>query len=207
MRRCTATIGALLLLLACPRVAAERAPDPPTPEPVALAPTATATPDPTQATDDRCPSEPECENGVEDGDGCPERVPDQLMAIVGVVAGLSFANTHSGTIDPSSFAQLESIAEILIVHPELHLEIRAHHDTRTADKYRDMGMKPTDREAKAVRDFLISRGVDSDRLTAQGYGESMPLAPNDTAEGRALNRRVELVPQHPAWANDPHCGQ
>jgi outer membrane protein OmpA-like peptidoglycan-associated protein len=54
---------------------------------------------------------------------------------------------------------------------------------------------------------LIVHGIDAARLTAHGYGESVPLAPNDTPEGRALNRRVELVPQNPAWSSDPNCGK
>jgi hypothetical protein len=67
-----------------------------------------------------------------------------------VIAGLKFANSHSGKIEPSSFPQLEHIVEILAQHPELRVDIRAHHDSKTADPYRDMGMKPTDREADSV---------------------------------------------------------
>ena len=50
----------------------------------------------------------------------------------------------------------------------------------------------SERRAESVRSHLIGRGVSASRLTAVGYGESQPIASNDTAEGRALNRRVEL---------------
>jgi OOP family OmpA-OmpF porin len=200
MKRCAALLACLLL--GCPRVTAEL-PEA-TPEATPLAQERVSTVDP--APDDRCPTEAECENGIADGDGCPERVPDEVMAIVGVIAGLKFSNSYSGEIEASSFPQLEHIVEILAAHPELRVDIRAHHDSKTADQYRDMGMRPTQREADSVEDFLIERGIDRARLTAHGYGESMPLAPNDTPDGRALNRRVELVPVNPAWAADPNCG-
>ena len=52
----------------------------------------------------------------------------------------------------------------------------------------------SERRAKAVYDYLILRGVDPARLTYRGYGESQPIAPNDTPEGRAQNRRTTLTP-------------
>jgi outer membrane protein OmpA-like peptidoglycan-associated protein len=189
MNRCAPLLACLLL--ACPRVPAQVHETPAPPEPAVLPSDQVSTPEPTP----------------DDGDGCPERLPDEVLAIVGVIQGLAFANSHSGTIEPSSFAELEHIAEVLARHPNLRVDIRAHHDSQTADLYADMGMRPTQREAEAVEDFLIEHGIDRARLTAHGYGESMPLAPNDTPEGRALNRRVELVPQNPAWADDPNCGK
>jgi OOP family OmpA-OmpF porin len=53
-------------------------------------------------------------------------------------------------------------------------------------------MTLSQRRADAVRDYFVSKGVAANRLRAVGYGESSPIAPNDTDEGRALNRRVEL---------------
>ncbi|MDO9468987.1 MAG: OmpA family protein, partial [Thiobacillus sp.] len=55
-------------------------------------------------------------------------------------------------------------------------------------------MRLSKQRAEAVRNFLISRGVAADRLTAKGYGEAQPVADNATEEGRFKNRRVELVP-------------
>lgn len=165
-------MGAALLLLGCTRAIVE---DPNPPEPAEVP----------HVVGDLIEPEPEPAG--------PEPIPAEVEAVLGVIAELRFTDDHSGTIDQSSYAQLEQIAAVLLRHPELRVEIRAHHDTPTADRYRDFSMKPTQREAEAVRHFLINRGVEPDRLTAYGYADSMPLAPNDTAEGRALNRRVELV--------------
>ncbi|MCF8112177.1 MAG: OmpA family protein, partial [Desulfobacteraceae bacterium] len=52
----------------------------------------------------------------------------------------------------------------------------------------------SERRAKAVRDFLVNRGIDPDRLSYKGYGETDPVASNATAQGRAKNRRVEIRP-------------
>jgi outer membrane protein OmpA-like peptidoglycan-associated protein len=56
-------------------------------------------------------------------------------------------------------------------------------------------MKLSQRRAEAVRNYLISKGIAADRLTAKGYGESQPVADNATDEGRFKNRRVELIEQ------------
>ena len=67
-----------------------------------------------------------------------------------------------------------------------------HTDSRSSDAY---NMTLSQNRANAVRDYLISKGIAAERLTAKGYGESQPVADNETEEGRFKNRRVELIPQ------------
>jgi outer membrane protein OmpA-like peptidoglycan-associated protein len=74
---------------------------------------------------------------------------------------------------------------------DVDIEVAGHTDSMGSDAY---NMKLSQQRADAVRNFLISRGVAADRLTAKGYGESQPVADNATDEGRFKNRRVELVP-------------
>jgi OOP family OmpA-OmpF porin len=67
--------------------------------------------------------------------------------------------------------------------------VGGHTDSVGTDAY-NQGL--SERRAMAVKDYLVGKGVDGSRLSSMGYGESSPVASNDTADGRALNRRVEL---------------
>ena len=84
---------------------------------------------------------------------------------------------------------LQEAADTLNKHQDLQIEVAGHTDN-VGDDYANEGL--SERRAKTVREFLIRYGVDPDRLTYKGYGETMPMADNDTEDGRALNRRVEL---------------
>ena len=74
---------------------------------------------------------------------------------------------------------------------DVKVEVAGHTDSIGTDNY-NMGLSL--RRANAVRDYLISKGIAAENLTAKGYGESQPVADNQTAAGRFKNRRVELVP-------------
>ena len=87
-------------------------------------------------------------------------------------------------------SNLARVADILAVNPRARITIEGHTDNR-GDKARNQLL--SEQRAANVRQFLISRGVDSTRITARGYGFKRPVAPNDTEEGRRKNRRVELV--------------
>jgi OOP family OmpA-OmpF porin len=71
----------------------------------------------------------------------------------------------------------------------VRVEVAGHTDSRGNDSY---NLKLSQRRAESVRDYLISMGIESSRLTARGYGESQPVATNSTEGGRAQNRRVVL---------------
>jgi OOP family OmpA-OmpF porin len=75
------------------------------------------------------------------------------------------------------------------MNPGWLIEVAGHTDS-VGNEVANQGL--SDRRAKTVYDFLIKYGVEEERLTFRGYGETSPIASNDTASGRAMNRRVEL---------------
>jgi outer membrane protein OmpA-like peptidoglycan-associated protein len=96
-----------------------------------------------------------------------------------------------GTPRPESAPVLKEIVQALKDNPSWKLEIEGYTDNVGGDAY---NLSLSDRRAQGVMESLVSQyGITADRLTAKGFGATQPKAPNDTVEGRALNRRVELV--------------
>jgi outer membrane protein OmpA-like peptidoglycan-associated protein len=90
---------------------------------------------------------------------------------------------------PESFIELNRVVKLLSENPAIEIEMSAHTDSRGSDEY---NFKLSDNRAKSVMDYIISKGIDSSRITSHGYGETKPVTTNDTDEGRQLNRRVEF---------------
>jgi len=86
--------------------------------------------------------------------------------------------------------KLARISGIVVSHPGLQLSIEGHTDSVGSDDY---NQQLSERRADSVRSFLIQNGVQAGTITAKGFGESQPVATNDTADGRQRNRRVEMV--------------
>lgn len=84
---------------------------------------------------------------------------------------------------------LDMVADALLARTDIKVEIDGHTDAKGSDAY---NQKLSERRAQSVKDYLSSRGVDLARMSFIGFGESKPIASNDTDEGRELNRRVEL---------------
>jgi OOP family OmpA-OmpF porin len=105
-----------------------------------------------------------------------------------VLRGVNFA-FNSDKIDPSSMVILDVAAETLRKNPGVQVSVEGHTDSVGTEAY-NQGLSL--RRAESVRKALIEKGVPASRLTATGYGESRPVASNDTEDGRRLNRRVEL---------------
>ena len=104
--------------------------------------------------------------------------------------GIYFA-TDSDVIRPESTPTLTEIGDMLTDHPELRLTIEGHTDSDGDDAY---NQELSDRRAASVKEWLVTHyEIDASRLETAGFGESKPVAPNDTAEGKQQNRRVELV--------------
>lgn len=136
--------------------------------------------------DDDCPAEPETVNGTDDDDGCPDfaRRGDAEIAILRPI----LFRTNSDEILPESDAVLADVAAILQAHPELRIRVEGHTDDRgTARHNLELSRQ---RAAAVVRRLVERHGIPADRLSSEGFGESLPIAPNSTPEGRAKNRRV-----------------
>jgi outer membrane protein OmpA-like peptidoglycan-associated protein len=98
--------------------------------------------------------------------------------------------TNRTEIAADSTALLDQVASILQAHPEIrHLRIEGHTDNSGA---RQQNVRLSGGRATAVRQYLIDKGIAADRLAAEGIGPDRPVAPNDTPENRARNRRVEF---------------
>ena len=107
-----------------------------------------------------------------------------------VLEGVNF-DFDKATLRQEDVSELDKDVEALKAWGDVNIEVAGHTDSMGSDAY---NMKLSQQRAEAVRNFLISRGVAADRLTAKGYGESQPVADNATEEGRFKNRRVELAP-------------
>ena len=134
---------------------------------------------------DKCPTIP----GVASNNGCPEIKKEIRTLFKKAMQGIQF-ETNKYVIKPISFKILNPIAEILVLNPDYLIEVQGHTDNVGKP---EANMILSERRAKAVMDYLISKGVDAKRLTSHGYGDTKPIAPNKTTKGKALNRRVEFV--------------
>jgi OOP family OmpA-OmpF porin len=97
---------------------------------------------------------------------------------------------NKATLTATGTAKLDEAVKVLGENPTVKVSVEGHTDSVGSDKY-NQGL--SERRAKAVVAYLVSKGVDGARLSPVGYGESKPAATNDTAEGRATNRRVDLM--------------
>lgn len=130
-------------------------------------------------------------DGVFDSkDECPETPLGATVNVQGcwIIKGIHF-DTAKHYIKPQYYHLLDNAAVVLKRNPGLTIEVQGHTDNVGSDKY-NMGL--SDRRANAVKNYLSQKAGDSASLTSSGYGESQPVATNDTAEGRAENRRVQL---------------
>jgi outer membrane protein OmpA-like peptidoglycan-associated protein len=170
--------------------------------------------------EDRCPDEPEDEDGFEDNDGCPEpdndhdgvlddddECPDQAgprgndgcpergqvilrRGRIYIIGKVHF-DTGSAHIQKRSNALLDQIAFLMKEHREIHQVVIEGHTDNVGPP--DLNLRLSRERADAVKVALVERGVHHERLRTQGFGESHPMAPNRTRAGRAKNRRVEFV--------------
>lgn len=160
-----------------PAVAAAPAPAP-APTPTAPPPCPDEDGDGVCDMDDNCLGTPA--GTVVDRAGCPE-IPD--------LSGVNF-EFNSAELNSSATAILNEGATIIENNPGIRVDIEGHTDSVGSDAY---NQRLSERRAQSVQQYLEGRGIESSRMSASGQGESQPIDTNDTAEGRARNRRVELT--------------
>jgi len=136
---------------------------------------------------DKCPNEAEVVNGFQDQDGCPDEVikKGEKLILKGV-----FFKTASAELTPESLPTLDKLAEQLTTFPEVKLEVQGHTDNVGSAA---VNKRLSGKRAQSVVDYLVSKGIAKERLKAFGYGPAKPIGDNKTEEGRAMNRRVELL--------------
>ena len=98
--------------------------------------------------------------------------------------------TGKYNLRPEAQIALAKLSGIILSHPGLNLAVEGYTDSTGSD---DFNMKLSQQRANTVRDYLLSQGLSSDTVTAQGFGKADPVESNDTAAGRQKNRRVEIV--------------
>jgi len=139
---------------------------------------------------DKCPDEPESYNNINDKDGCPDSVkkePD--MPKQQLLRGVNFKSGRAEmTFD--SYQYLDPIIKQLKKYPSVVIEVRGHSDS--VGNYAK-NMELSKMRAESVRQYLISKGIEAERVRSAGFGSSSPIADNRTAAGRAQNRRIEIV--------------
>ncbi|MCB9506597.1 MAG: OmpA family protein [Myxococcales bacterium] len=143
--------------------------------------------------DDQCPDEAEDYDGFEDNDGCPEEGVGlvQLTCEAIIINDVVYFATGSDVIEERSFPLLDQVAGVLRGATFVTLvEVAGHTDDRGRD---DANLDLSQRRAASVRNYLVAAGLEPERLRSEGYGETRPIQPNTTADGRAANRRVEFV--------------
>jgi outer membrane protein OmpA-like peptidoglycan-associated protein len=119
----------------------------------------------------------------------PQITEEEAMEFAASQRGINFL-PGSATLTESSYAPLEIIVSLITQYPGIRYEIQGHADGHGEEVY---NLLLSAERAAVVKKHLMSRGVPESNLVAVGYGRNMPLAGNNTAVGRALNRRVEFV--------------
>lgn len=138
--------------------------------------------------EDKCPTEPETRNGFEDDEGCPDVVPEEFADLAGILEGILF-DTDKDVIKKESKPILDRAVEVLKKYPQVRIEISGHTDSAGGYEH---NMDLSQRRAESVRKYLIDAGIDAGRIETRGAGPNEPIATNDTKEGRAQNRRIEV---------------
>jgi OOP family OmpA-OmpF porin len=136
--------------------------------------------------DDKCPNEA----GTVANNGCPEVIPTpEVIKALNTYARSILFETGKASFQKETDNILQAMVVIFKEYPQADFAIEGHTDS--------VGSKSTNealsgRRANAVRDYLITKGISADRLTANGFGEEFPIASNKTRNGRKENRRVEV---------------
>ena len=115
------------------------------------------------------------------------RVGDQLQ--LNMPSDLTFSSGQA-SLQPQFYPVLDDVASTLNEFPETAVDIIGHADSQGSETF---NQRLSEDRASSVQSYLAGQGVNGVRLATAGYGETRPIATNETAEGRALNRRVEII--------------
>jgi outer membrane protein OmpA-like peptidoglycan-associated protein len=166
---------------------------------VAQADTARAQADAAQARIDTQTAQQAVNQAVSDKAAIRAQLSEQLNSILatrdsarGLIVSMSdvLFDTGQYSLKPGAREKLSKVSGILLAYPGLTIQVGGYTDNVGGD---DMNQKLSENRARSVRDYLVGQGVTTNSVSAQGYGNTSPVASNDNASGRQENRRVELV--------------
>lgn len=129
------------------------------------------------------------EKGPASNFGCPV-ISEEIIKRVNLAAKNVFFSTGSSKLLAKSFSKLNDVVKILNENPTYKVAIDGHTDAQGSD---ELNQKLSESRAASVKEYLVGKGIDESRLTSTGYGETNPIDDNNTAAGRAKNRRVEMT--------------
>ncbi|MGQ0618581.1 MAG: OmpA family protein [Panacagrimonas sp.] len=143
------------------------------------------------------PGDPGCDSADDndEADPCQAPKPGEPITLAGckagdtiVLRGVNF-DFDKASLTTNAKTILDQVVEALKARPDVKVEIQGHTDGKGSDAY---NQRLSERRAQSVKQYLVGHGIDTARTTSVGLGEAVPVADNETDEGRELNRRVEL---------------
>jgi outer membrane protein OmpA-like peptidoglycan-associated protein len=134
--------------------------------------------------EDACPQTA----GLASSKGCPVVAKEVQEVMAKALKGVQF-ETSKSTLLPSSMPVLDEVVRAMKENPNYRLKISGHTDN-VGDEAQNLLL--SEARAQTVANYLISKGIAAERISAKGYGEIQPKTSNDTQEGQAVNRRVEF---------------
>ena len=141
----------------------------------------------------------EANKSAEDANSVREKLKEQLNSVLatsetarGLIVNMSdvLFDTGKYTLKPGTKIALAKVSGILQAYPGLKVQVEGFTDSVGGDEY---NQRLSENRASTVKDFLVSQGVSANNITSQGFGKNNPVADNSTAQGRAQNRRVNMV--------------
>ncbi|WP_051296158.1 OmpA family protein [Eisenibacter elegans] len=134
--------------------------------------------------EDLCPDEP----GPKSNKGCPELIKEEEKEILKAASRVQF-NTASAVILREFYPELDRVADLLKKYPKARLHLEGHTDS---DGTEEANQVLSEQRAASVRQYLINKGIEPERITSAGFGELQPIDTNNTPQGKRNNRRVEM---------------
>lgn len=144
-----------------------------------------------------CPADSDADGMPDDSDYCPNTAgeittngcPAEIATLKTIASEIAFESASSRLTDKSK-AILTKAARMLVRYPQISLTVAGHTDDQGDET---INLKLSEQRARACVNYLANQGIDAKRMTAVGYGETRPLVPNNTADARKQNRRVEFI--------------
>lgn len=127
-------------------------------------------------------------------------VKDEPRGLVITLSGSVLFASNQATLLPEARTKLDQVAAVLLSTRERNITIEGHTDSQGTDAN---NLTLSQRRAEAVKDYLVQKGYQVDRVQARGIGEGRPIADNTSPEGRANNRRVEIIISRDSQASNP----